>query len=159
MNQIIRLQVMHEPDLLAKAVLLVNELFKDKFDKEGVAYINHLYYVRDNVQSLDEKIVGLLHDTIEDTDVTFEDLEELGFTNPIIDSLRLLTRDKIITYSEYIDNILNSGNMTAIRVKKVDMMHNMKRDRLDRLSELQRHKLINKYTPEYEKLENYLKER
>lgn len=159
MDLIIKAQVIKEEDLIAKAKILVSELFRHKYDKEGIPYINHLYYVSDSVNTKEEKIVGLLHDAVEDTDVTFDDLIELGFPINIVNSIRLLTRDKSIPYDIYVDNILKSNDMIAIRVKKADMQHNMNKNRLSRLDENLRNKLIQKYTPQYEKIEKYLKER
>ena len=159
MENLLRKRVKTESDLLFKAIILVNEVFKDKYDKEGIPYLNHLYYVMDSVNTYEEKIVGLMHDIIEDTDIKFEDLMEIGFPSNIIEHIRLLTHDKKIPYSMYIDNILKSGDMVAIRVKKADMCHNMNKNRLNRLDINLRNRLIQKYTPEYEKLEDYLKER
>ena len=159
MDRILNTQVTNEHDLMFKANVLITELFKDSYDKEGVPYINHLYYVIDTLDTLEEKIVGALHDTVEDTDVTLDDLTAMGFPKNIVNSIRILTRDKSIPYSEYIDNIINSNDIVAIKVKKVDMSHNMNRTRLNRLDSDTRTRLITKYTPEYEKIENYLKER
>ena len=159
MDEILKIRAKKEPNLLNKALIIVEELFKDKYDKEGIPYINHLYYVRDNVDTLDEKTVGLLHDIIEDTSTNCEDLLEVGFPLNIVNSIKILTRDKKISYPIYINSIINSNDMVAIRVKRIDMTHNMKRERLDRLKEQERNRLINKYSKEFDKIENYLEER
>ncbi len=159
MDNILKMLVKSESNLFAKALIIASEMFKDKYDKEGVPYINHLYYVSDNVNTLEEKIVGLLHDVIEDTNATYDDLIEVGFPENIVNSIRILTRNKKIPYSEYIDSVLNSNDLVAIRVKRIDMTHNMKRDRLNKVEEAERKKLIEKYSKEYYKIENYFKER
>lgn len=159
MDRVLNVQVTSEHDLMFKANVLITQLFKDSYDKEGVPYINHLYYVIDMLDTIEEKIVGALHDTVEDTDVTFEDLTAMGFPKNIVNSIRILTKDKNTPYSEYIDNILNSNDIVAIKVKKVDMSHNMNKARLNRLDNDTRNRLIAKYTSQYEKIEDYLKER
>lgn len=159
MDNILKMLVKNEKNLFSKALIVATEMFKDKYDKEGIPYINHLYYVSDNVNTLDEKVVGLLHDLIEDTDATYEDLEEVGFPDNIINSIKILTRDKSIPYPIYINSIINSNDMVAIKVKKIDMTHNMKRERLNKLDVIERNRLTQKYSKEFDKLENYLKER
>ena len=59
-----------EDDLIDKSIIIVNKLFKDKKDKEGKPYINHLYYVMNSFSTYKEKVVGLMHDTIEDTSMS-----------------------------------------------------------------------------------------
>lgn len=157
MDSILKLQVTKEDNLLTKSLIIVSEMFKDMYDKEGVPYINHLYYVCENVHSLNEKVVALLHDLIEDTAATLDDLREVGYPESIINSVKILTRDKTVPYSSYIDDIINSNDIVAIRVKKVDMKHNMKRERLNKLKEEEQQRLLTKYSLQYDKLENYLK--
>lgn len=118
MDNILKMLVKSESNLFAKALIIASEMFKDKYDKEGVPYINHLYYVSDNVNTLEEKIVGLLHDVIEDTNATYDDLIEVGFPENIVNSIRILTRNKKIPYSEYIDSVLNSNDLVAIIVNR-----------------------------------------
>ena len=156
-QKIIKL-IKEEEDLLDKAIILVNQVFKNKTDKSGVPYINHLYFVCNNVNDYISKVVGILHDVVEDTDVTLEQLKALGFPSEVLEALALLTRDKRIDYNTYIDNILNSNNIVAIRVKKADMMHNMDKDRMQSLDEQTRNKLTKKYNSQYTKINNKLKE-
>ena len=74
-----------------------------------------------------ERIVGFLHDVVEDTKYTFEDLEEEGFSDEVISTLRLLTHDKQTPYMDYIERICKSGNKVAINVKLNDLKHNLAR--------------------------------
>ena len=76
-----------------------------------------------------ERIVGFLHDIVEDTKYTFDDLIEEGFSGEVIEALHLLTHDKEIPYMAYIEQICKSGNITAIRVKMNDIKHNLARGR------------------------------
>lgn len=151
--------IKREDDLLDKAIILVNDLFKNVTDKQGKPYIEHLYYVSNNLENYEEKIVGMLHDVIEDTYVDEDLLLTFGFPKNIVNSVLLLTRNKEISYDEYIENIIKSNDLIALKVKKADMMHNMNKERLDALEENIRKKLEKKYTNNYKKIVNNLEKR
>lgn len=76
-----------------------------------------------------ERIVGFLHDVVEDTKYSFEDLADEGFSEEVISALRLLTHDKDTPYMTYLEQICLSGNMTAVNVKINDLKHNLARGR------------------------------
>lgn len=151
--------IKREDDLIEKAIILVNELFKDITDKQGHPYIEHLYYVSNHLETYEEKVVGLLHDVIEDTYINEKVLLELKFPKNIVEAVSLLTRNKEISYDDYIDSIIQSNNLLAIKVKKVDMMHNMNKERLAALDENVRKKLEKKYIKNYQKINNILEKR
>lgn len=151
--------IKREDDLIEKAIILVNELFKDITDKQGHPYIEHLYYVSNHLETYEEKVVGLLHDVIEDTYINEKVLLELKFPKNIVDAVSLITRNKKISYDDYIDSIIQSNNLLAIKVKKVDMMHNMNKERLAALDENVRKKLEKKYIKNYQKINNILEKR
>lgn len=151
--------IKREDDLIEKAIILVNELFKDITDKQGHPYIEHLYYVSNHLETYEEKVVGLLHDVIEDTYINEKVLLELKFPKNIVDAVSLITRNKKISYDDYIDSIIQSNNLLAIKVKKVDMMHNMNKERLAALDENVRRKLEKKYIKNYQKINNILEKR
>ena len=146
------LEELKELDEYDRALIIVNELFKDITDKEGAPYLNHLYYVSDNLDTDLEKTVGLLHDTIEDTDITFDDLIEVNFSNEVIEALKHVTKIKGELYPDFIDRIINSNNLIALKVKIKDMKNNMDPVRLNKLDSKIKEKLENKYKPEYKKL-------
>jgi len=136
LNQIIEID-----DLYLRAKKVVITIFKDKFDKAGKPYIEHLLRVSDKLNEPIEKIAGLLHDVVQYTDVTFDDLLEIGFSKDIIDIVKLVTKNKIDKinmseeeklklYNDEIDGIINSGNMHAIRLKEADMSDNFDVERL-----------------------------
>lgn len=155
------------PDDYKRSLKLVEYLFQNKKDKAGSPYINHLLRVSSKLSNQNTKIAGLLHDTVEDTDTTFEDLKELGFNDEIITLVSLVTNDNNCQtkklnqeyYHNKITSILESNNIEAIKLKYTDMSDNLNQDRLNKLDEKTKEYLINKYQKEIVRLENYLKER
>ena len=137
--------------MLEKALLLIETYFKGKVDKAGKPYTNHLIAVSEQVDSEEDKIVALLHDIIEDTDISIEELNRV-IPMKLIERILLLTHDPKCTYDEYITNILDCGDIHVIRIKMADMWHNMDLSRLDIITtkDLQRFK---KYRDYYKKLE------
>ncbi len=138
-------------DLVKKATMIANIFFKDKRDKGGYPYLGHLQYVSNGFDDINHKVVGLLHDVIEDTVVSKTILKELGFPDNIINAIDILTR-KTEDYSSYIDSIVNSNNLLAIDVKMKDLEHNMDITRISNPTEEDR-KRIEKYKKSFEKLE------
>ena len=74
-----------------------------------------------------EVCVGFLHDVLEDTTFTADNLLAKGVDKDIVECVLLLTHDKNVSYAEYIQNLIDSGNKTAIKVKYTDLMHNSDR--------------------------------
>lgn len=144
-----------------RAHKLVSILFKDKKDKEGEPYIGHLERVSDKLTKDNTRIAGLLHDVVEDTDLTYDDLRKLNFNEEIIELVRLVTKNPNTTetYHERITSIIESKNIEAIKLKYSDMTDNCNMERLNKLDEDKRNYFINKYQPEIIRLENILKER
>ena len=132
-------------DQIKKAMMLTNLLFKDKKDKGGFPYIGHLQYVSNAFDDEEHKIVGLLHDTIEDTVVSKTILLELGFKEKIVDAVVILTRTTD-DYMEYIRSIKDSNNILAIDIKLKDLEHNMDIARI-----------MNPTEKDYERVEKYKK--
>lgn len=116
-------------EMTKKAMRLMFEKHKDQYDKSGIPYVFHPFHVAEQMDDENTTIVALLHDIVEDTDTTFEDLKELGFSDEVIDALRLMTHDKNIDYYEYVENI--SKNPIARKVKIKDLEHNMDTTRLE----------------------------
>ena len=143
-------------DMYSKAELIVRAVFKNIRDKGGNPYLDHLYYVSDHLKDINMKIVGLLHDLIEDKDITYNDLLEVGFTKNIIDAVELLTKKE--EYDKYIDRIINSNNKIALMVKKVDLENNMDLSRIKKPTSKDYDRLNNKYKPQYKKIVKKIKE-
>lgn len=116
-----------------KAMKLCFEKHKEQFDKSGLPYVFHPFHLAEQMQDEDSTIVALLHDVVEDTNITFEDLSKLGFSSKIIDALRLLTHEEGVPYMEYVKKIKN--NELARKVKIADLTHNSDLTRLDVVDE------------------------
>lgn len=116
--------------LTKKAMKIAYEAHKDQTDKGGIPYIYHPIHLAEQMTDERTVCVALLHDVVEDTDITFEQLKEHGFDDEIIEALKVLTYDKSLPYSEYIRNI--GSNLIAKRVKKADLKHNSDLTRLDK---------------------------
>lgn len=151
--------VLNETDLYQKSKTLVNFLFKDIKDKEMEPYIGHLERVSNKMSSEEGKIVGLLHDVVEDTKITLEDLKKLGYTDNIIVAVDIVSKRQEEDYDTYIDRVISSGNTIALELKKCDLEDNMDPKRLSKLDKDTKERLEKKYKKAYERIINGLKER
>ena len=115
------------------ALELAVEKHKNQTDKAGNPYILHPLHVMENVNSQEGKIVAILHDIIEDTDITETYLLKIGLSKRIVDAVVALTRSEDMDYQEYIKNL--SSNPLAKEVKLADLEHNMDLKRLPTLEE------------------------
>lgn len=115
------------------ALELAVEKHKNQTDKAGNPYILHPLHVMENVNSKEDKIVAILHDIIEDTDITEDYLLKIGLSKRIVDAVVALTRSEDMDYQEYIKNL--SSNPLAKEVKLADLEHNMDLKRLPTLEE------------------------
>ena len=102
---------------------------KGQKDLDGKPVILHPLTVGLAGKNREEMIAGFLHDVVEDTDLTFDDLLEKGVEKEVVDALRLLTHEKGTDYYDYVQHIIDSGNPIALAVKKNDLTHNLARGR------------------------------
>ena len=128
---------------ISKTLKFVKNKHAGQVDKSGVSYIWHLIRVARKVKNKDEKITALLHDVLEDTPTTIEELKEIGVPDEIIEVLKLLTHKKDVPYEEYVRNI--SKNSLAKTVKLADLSDNSNPERLEKLPTDVQVKLKNKY--------------
>ena len=89
----------------------------------GLPYITHPIAVANEFILTEHRIIAVLHDTIEDTDITLDELSELGASAETITALNFLTHDSDQSYFEYI--ICTKQNQTSRLIKIVDIKHNM----------------------------------
>ena len=151
-------EIKNTDNLIYKALEIVTTLFENDTDKGGHPYMLHIMYVYKHVSSLDEKVIALLHDVIEDKDVSKEDLLEVGFPSFIVDDVVMLTRVKPIDYKDYIDNIIKNGSIRALHVKLADVENNLDISRIKNPSMSDYERLEKRYMPTHEKIMNRLEE-
>ena len=145
-------------DLLLKTLELVIKLFEGKTDKAGLPYYNHLLKVYANVDNYDEKIIALLHDVVEDSEVTFADLKVYGYPENILEALRVLTKKKGEYYPDYIERIIDSNNIQALNVKLADLKHNVDINRIENPTINDYERINKRYIPAINKIQNKLEQ-
>lgn len=119
--------------LTKKAMKIAFEAHKDQTDKSGIPYIYHPIHLAEQMNDEQTTCVALLHDVVEDTDITLSDLRSEGFPEPILEALRLMTHDKTVPYMDYVRKI--KANPIARKVKLADLKHNSDLSRLDVVDE------------------------
>jgi (p)ppGpp synthase/HD superfamily hydrolase len=135
---------------LERAIAIAVEAHKDQKDRYGAPYIGHVLRVALAGRTEAEKIVGALHDVVEDTDWTFGDLRREGFSEAIIDAVECLTRrgdDE--AYEAFTGRV--KTNPLAIRVKLHDLTDNMDIRRMPQVEDRDVERL-NKYLKAYREL-------
>lgn len=116
-----------------KAIKVMFEAHKNQVDKNGMPYVFHPFHLAEQMTDEASTVVALLHDVIEDTDCTLEDLKNMGFSNEVCDALSFLTHDEGVPYGEYVEKI--KQNKLATIVKLADLKHNSDLSRLDYVGE------------------------
>jgi len=109
-------------DMTRLAMKIAFEAHAKQKDRAGLPYITHPLHVAESMTTEDSCVVALLHDVIEDTDLTIEDLRGYGFSEDQLTAISLLTREKGEDYFEYVSHI--RGNELATVVKLSDLKHN-----------------------------------
>ncbi len=98
-----------------------------QLDRDGYPAILHPLTVGLMGHTDEEKMAGFLHDVVEDTSVTFDNLIEEAIPIGVVNAIRLLTHGKESDYYDYIQGIIESGNPIALQVKYNDLKHNFER--------------------------------
>lgn len=143
----IYMNVYNGSDTVKKAYEIAKAAHKGQLDKSGRDYITHPMTVASFVSGDDDAVIcALLHDVVEDTSVTFADLEK-EFSGDIVDALRLLTHDSSMPYMDYVRAIKESGNELAMKVKLADLKHNMDLNRLKEVTQKDIDRIEKKYKP------------
>jgi len=105
------------------AINLATEKHREQTDKGGNPYIHHLTAVANALDNTENKIVAYLHDICEDTDMTLDELRNMGFTERIVNSVDVITKRKGQSYDEYLKDVRKDSN--AWHVKIADLKNNM----------------------------------
>jgi len=143
--------IMDELKEYEKALEIAKKAHSGQVDKAGIDYILHPMYLAKQMPTVDLKIIAILHDVLEDSDYTREDLIREGIREEIVEVIEILSRKETETYMEYIERV--SKHQSAKIIKKVDLKHNMdisrfKNPELINESLLKRYKKALKYLEE-----------
>ena len=145
-------ELTEEEYFLELAKQLAKEYHKGQVDKAGVDYFNgHITSVVNGVNTVEEKIVAYLHDTAEDTKLTYVDLFVLDFSDKIVNAVVALTKEKYEKYEDYLKTVKKNELATAVKLS--DLTNNMDLSRLKEITEVDKKRL-----EKYKKAYKYLKE-
>ncbi len=115
---------------LTKMALKISfDAHKNQVDKSGMPYVYHPFHLAEQMDDEYTTCVALLHDVVEDTDITLDDLKKEGFPKEVTDAIVLMTHDDDVPYLEYVAKI--KRNPLATSVKLADLKHNSDLTRLD----------------------------
>lgn len=124
--------------LTKKALRLCFQMHKNQVDKSGMPYVFHPFHVAETMTDEYSVCTALLHDIIEDTNLTLEQLCDMGFPNEVIDAVSAMTHNDSTDYFDYVRTIKN--NPIARAVKLADLEHNSDLSRLDTVTEKDIHR-------------------
>lgn len=130
-------------DITKAAMILAYRAHTGKTDKYGIPYIYHPAHVAEQMRTEEETAAALLHDVVEDTKVTLEQLTDAGFPPSIVDAVRLLTHEDGVEYMDYV--ALLKDNTIARAVKLADLKHNSDTARIDGEMSATDHQRLKKY--------------
>jgi (p)ppGpp synthase/HD superfamily hydrolase len=138
---------------LQRAIEIAVEAHKNQLQKNGLPYVLHPFQLMLSVQSNTAKIVAVLHDVVEDSDWTLENLKQEGFSQEVLAAIECLTHRQDESYTDYIDRI--AANKLATVVKLADLKDNMNITRIaDELLEKDFQRL-KQYHQAWQKLSNF----
>lgn len=120
-------------ELTKMAMKLCFAAHKDQLDKSGLPYVFHPFHLAEQMTDELTTVTALLHDVVEDTPYTLEDLRQMGFPEEVMEALRLLTHDDDTPYLDYVVRL--KDNPIARAVKLADLRHNSDMTRLDHVDD------------------------
>lgn len=120
-------------DLTKRALKLCFAAHKDQTDKSGLPYVFHPFHLAEQMPDELTTVVALLHDVVEDTPYTLEDLARLGFPQKVLSTLARLTHDPSVPYLDYVAAL--KEDPIARQVKLADLRHNSDLTRLDHVDD------------------------
>ena len=134
---------------LEKAIGIATQTHQGQMDKGGEPYILHPLRLMLRMKTEDEMIIAVLHDLLEDTTWTLEQLRSEGFTDEVVSAVKFLTRRHDESYDAFIERVKTNSN--AKQVKIADVEDNMNIQRISKLSSKDTHRL-EKYHKAWRKL-------
>ena len=128
-----------EQSMVDLALSIARKAHEGQLDRAGVDYIKHPIYVASQVESEEEKAVALLHDVLEDSPITVEELLIAGLPEEIVTAVKVLTKKPMQDYQVYLETV--KKNSLARVVKLADLKHNSDLSRLTSITEKDRERL------------------
>ncbi len=122
-----------------KAMRIAFEAHRGQLDRAGIDYVNHPLHLAEQMETEDETCAALLHDVVEDSDWTLEQLREEGIPEAAVEAVALLTHDECVPYLDYV--AATRENPIAVKVKLADLAHNSDLGRLADVTEADRERL------------------
>ena len=119
--------------LTKKALRLCFDAHREQVDKTGLPYVFHPFHLAEQMKDEATTVCALLHDVVEDTDYTLDDLRSMRYPDEVLDALALLTHDPAEPYMDYVKEI--AKNPIARKVKMADLRHNSDLSRMDEVDE------------------------
>lgn len=116
-------------ELTKKALRLCFDAHKEQVDKTNMPYVFHPFHLAEQMTDEMSTVCALLHDVVEDTEYTLEDLSQMGFPCEVTEALALLTHDPAVPYMDYVREI--ATNPIAKKVKLADLAHNSDLSRMN----------------------------
>lgn len=136
---------------LEKAIQIALKAHAGQTDKGGNTYVLHPLRLMVQMPTEQLQTIAVLHDVVEDSTYTFEDLAKEGFPEEIINAVRSLTKKEGEQYDDFIQRV--KSNPLAIPVKIADMKDNSNLDRIPNPTEKDRER-VKKYQQAIEMLSN-----
>lgn len=126
---------MKRGEMLSAAIHIATNAHHGQFDKGGNPYILHPFAVMSLLEEVDEELqcMALLHDVVEDTKITYNELREAGMSDRVIEGVKVLTKQRGQSYEEYKELVFS--NRDAMIVKMADLTHNTDIRRLKGVSQ------------------------
>ena len=128
-----------EQSMVDLALSIARKAHEGQLDKAGVDYIEHPIYVASQVDTEEERAVALLHDVIEDSPVSAEELLQAGLPETVVTAVQVLTKKKEQDYQTYLETV--KKNPLARVVKLADLKHNSDLSRLSSITEKDKERL------------------
>ncbi len=128
--------------MLGKAKEIAQQAHANQVDKSGAPYIKHPLRIMDSMDTVEEKIVAVLHDAVKDSDLSLTSLVELGFSKEIVAAIDAITKRPQEDYEVYLNRVIS--NAIALKVKIADMLDNMDMSRIRQPTEKD-YKRLKKY--------------
>ena len=106
--------------MLSRAIDVAKEAFSGKKDDNGHPYVDHALRVMDKMDTEEEKTVAVLHDVVEESEVSLHELQAMGFSREVVEAVGILTKRNDMTYFDYIDDIRCSELASKVKVAEIE---------------------------------------